>query len=191
MSQFHNLLEVEIPHLRRYARALARDKDRADDLVQEALTRALAKQDLWTPGTNLRAWLLSIMHNHHVDIARRPMREAVALEAAKVAGELVAASNPAASCQLHELEKALSQLRQEEREVILLVGLEGKRYDEAAEILGVPIGTVRSRLSCGRDRLRRLMDMNENEMPSASMHWHANRIRSPRRGTVLQTRRAA
>ena len=168
VSEFHSLLEAEIPRLRRYARALVRDRNTADDLVQDTLMRALVKQHLWEPGTNLRAWLLTLMHNCHVNSVRRPARETVPLDAEEQSETLIATTDPTVGCQLWELEKALGRLRKEEREVILLVGLEGMRYDEMAKILGVPIGTVRSRLSCGRDRLRRLMDMGNGKRPSAS-----------------------
>jgi len=161
MSDFHSLLEAEIPKLRRYARALVREADRADDLVQDTLMRALAKQRLWAPGSNLRAWLFTLMHNQHVNSVRRPVREAVELDADDMSSALVATTDPTASCQLRELESALGRLRNEEREVILLVGLEGMRYDETAEILGVPIGTVRSRPFRGRETLRNLLDMDE------------------------------
>ena len=161
MTEFHSLLEAEIPRLRRYARALVRDADRADDLVQDTLTRALAKQHLWEPGSNLRAWLFTLMHNQHVNSVRRPARESVELDADDMSSMLVATTDPTASCRLRELEIALGRLRNEEREVILLVGLEGMRYDETAEILGVPIGTVRSRLFRGREALRKLLDMDE------------------------------
>jgi RNA polymerase sigma-70 factor (ECF subfamily) len=131
------------------------------------------------------------MHNNHVNSVRRLARETVALDAGDVSGALVATSDPTASCQLRELEKALAQLRPEEREVILLVGLEGMRYDETAEILRVPVSTVRARLWCGRDRLRRLMDMSEDELPSASRHSLAGKIRARRHLPVVQLRRAA
>jgi RNA polymerase sigma-70 factor (ECF subfamily) len=104
------------------------------------------------------------MHNQHVNSVRRPAREAVEIDADDMSSMLVATTDPTASCQLRELENALARLRHEEREVILLVGLEGMRYDETAEILGVPIGTVRSRLFRGREALRKLLDMDE---PSA------------------------
>jgi RNA polymerase sigma-70 factor (ECF subfamily) len=190
MLQFHGLLEAEIPRLRRYARALVRDRERADDLVQDTLTRALAKQELWAPGTNLRAWLLTVMHNHHVNNVRRSVHEAVALDAGDPSGALIATTDPTASCRMRELEKALALLRHEEREVILLVGLEGMRYDETAKVVGVPIGTVRSRLSLGRDRLRRLMDMNKDEAPSRSPRSHKPEGPAPRRPTS-RPRRAA
>jgi len=166
MSEFHSLLEAEIPRLRRYARALVRDRDRADDLVQDTLMRALAKQHLWEPGTNLRAWLFTLMHNQHVNSVRRPARESVQLDTEEMSGSLIATTDPTASCQLRELDRGLARLPEEQREVILLVGLEGIRYDEAAAILNVPIGTVRSRLFRGRESLRRLMDMDEGAAAS-------------------------
>jgi RNA polymerase sigma-70 factor (ECF subfamily) len=159
MSDFARLLEIEIPRLRRYARALTRDVSRADDLVQSCLTRAIAKQHLWQPGTDLRAWLFTILHNQHVNDVRRSVREGVSVPVEDMAPVLTVQSNATAVLQLRDLEAAIAKLPQEQRQVILLVGLEGMRYEEVADILGVPVGTVRSRLSRGRDQLRRLMDM--------------------------------
>src|SRR5205823_9718944 len=159
MSDFHRLVEREIPRLRRYARALTRSTDRADDLVQETLLRAIAKEHLWQTGTDLRAWLFTIMHNQNVNIVRRAMRDESAVNIDQLASSLIATTDPTASRQLHELDRALACLREEHREVVLLVGLEGMSYEAAAQILSVPVGTVPSRLSRGRDVLRRLMEM--------------------------------
>ena len=161
MSDFARLLENEIPRLRRYARALTRDASRADDLVQSCLVRAIAKQHLWQPGTDLRAWLFTILHNQHVNDVRRAVREGVVVPVEDVTPVLTVASNAGASLQLRDLERAIASLPEEQRQVILLVGLEGMRYEEVATILGIPIGTVRSRLSRGRDMLRELMDMKD------------------------------
>lgn len=158
MSDFARLLEVEIPRLRRYARALTRDMTRADDLVQSCLTRAVAKQHLWQPGTDLRAWLFTILHNQHVNDVRRSVREASSIELSE-APQLTVQSNVMASLELRDLETALGKLQPEQREVILLVGLEGMSYEEVAAVLEIPVGTVRSRLSRGRDQLRQLMGM--------------------------------
>jgi RNA polymerase sigma-70 factor (ECF subfamily) len=166
MSEFHRLVEEQVPRLRRYARALTRNPERADDLVQDTLVRALAKQHLWQPGTNLRAWLFTLMHNQHVNTVRRSARERFAVGLEKMSDTLTATSDPTASRQLHELDRALNQLPEEQRQAILLIGLEGLSYDEAAAVLDVPIGTVRSRLSRGRDNLRRLMDMPARATPS-------------------------
>jgi len=164
VDNFAKLLEVEIPRLRRYARALTRDVTRADDLVQSCLTRAVAKQHLWQPGTDLRAWLFTILHNQHVNDVRRSVREGISVAVEDLAPVLTVQSKAIVSLQLRDLEKAIAKLPQEQRQVILLVGLEGMRYEEVAVILGVPVGTVRSRLSRGRDQLRRLMEMDEDEM---------------------------
>ena len=161
MSQFHRLVEREIPRLRRYARALTRRADRADDLVQETLVRAIAKSDLWQAGTDIRAWLFTIMHNQHVNMVRRAMRDDATVDIEQMSSSLTAITDPTASRQLRELDTALARLPAEQREVILLVGLEGMSYEAAAQILEVPVGTVRSRLSRGRAALRQLMDMPE------------------------------
>ena len=163
MTEFARLLEAQLPRLRRYARALTRDPSRADDLVQDTLVRALDKQHLYQDGTNLRAWLFTLMHNQHVNNARRNVREGDSLDVDTVAAHLVAVTDPTASRQLRELDEAIGKLAMEQRQVILLIGLEGMSYEEAAAILDVPIGTVRSRLSRGREALRRLMGMEEDE----------------------------
>ena len=168
MSSFHNLIEHEIPRLRRYARALTRNPDRADDLVQETLLRAIRKSHLWQPGTDIRAWLFTIMHNHHVNMVRSVMRQDAMLDIEDMSSSLVATSDPTASRQLRELERALACLPDEQREVILLVGLEEMSYQETAQVLGVPVGTVRSRLSRGREALRRLMDLPERSGAASS-----------------------
>jgi RNA polymerase sigma-70 factor, ECF subfamily len=160
MSRFVSLLEQEIPRLRRYARALTRDLVRADDLVQETLLRAFRKEHLWEPGTDLRAWLFTIMHNQYVNEVRRATRDAASLDVQDCSTFLIANSDPSASRQLQELEHALSQLPEGQRQVILLVGLEGMSYEDVAAILQIPIGTVRSRLSRGREVLRNLMGMD-------------------------------
>ena len=136
---------------------------RADDLVQSCLTRAVAKQHLWQPGTDLRAWLFTILHNQHVNEVRRSVREGVSVGVEDMAPVLTVESNAYASLQLRDLEAAIASLPQEQRQVILLVGLEGMRYEEVAAILDVPVGTVRSRLSRGRDQLRRLMEMGDED----------------------------
>jgi RNA polymerase sigma-70 factor (ECF subfamily) len=161
MSEFHGLVEREIPRLRRYARALTRSADRADDLVQETLLRAISKSHLWQAGTDIRAWLFTIMHNHYVNMVRRAIRDEATIDIEQMSSSLVATTDPTVSRQLRELEESLARLPGEQREVILLVGLEGMSYEAAAEVLGVPVGTVRSRLSRGRDALRRLMGLPE------------------------------
>lgn len=157
MGEIYRSIEAEIPRLRRYARALARDVATADDLVQDCLTRALGKLHLWQEGTDLRAWLFTILHNQYVNQVRRAVREGAAVGLSETEPMLTRAPHQSKSLELRDLERAIAKLPEEQRAVILLVGLEGMRYEEVAEVLGVPVGTVRSRLSRGREALRRLM----------------------------------
>src|SRR5881398_2039816 len=161
MNDFGRLIEAEIPRLRRYARALTRDAVRADDLVQNCLLRAIAKQHLWQTGTDLRAWLFTILHNQNVNDVRHSAREGSNVSIEDAAPMLTTQSNAFDTVQLRDLEAAIAKLPQEQSQVILLIGLEGMRYDEVALTLGVPIGTVRSRLSRGRDQLRELIGMGD------------------------------
>lgn len=157
MSDIHQSIEAEIPRLRRYARALARDVATADDLVQDCLARALGKLHLWQEGTDLRAWLFTILHNQYVNQVRRGVREGTAVGLSETEPLLTRAPHQGKSLELRDLERAIAKLPEEQRSVILLVGLEGMHYEEVAEVLDVPVGTVRSRLSRGREALRRLM----------------------------------
>src|SRR5260221_6637380 len=184
MDDFGRLVEVEIPGLRRYARALTRDLIRPDDLVQSCLMRAFAKQHLWQPGTHLRGWLFTLLHNEHVNEVRRSVREGQTVAIEDAAPVLTIKSNAIDALQLRDLERALGKLAPEQREVILLIGLEGMCYEAVASILDIPIGTVRSRLSRGRDQLRFLMGMEDKLRSSvanadrAKIHLRAAGLRS-------------
>jgi RNA polymerase sigma-70 factor (ECF subfamily) len=146
-------IAAHIPRLRRYARALAGDSHRADDLVQDTLERALTKFHLWRHGSDLRAWMFTIMHN--VFINQLKARRELALDDSVEDGlQSAPQSDP---LELRDLDTALRRLPLEQREVLLLVGLEQLSYAEASQALGVPVGTVMSRLSRGRERLRALM----------------------------------
>ena len=169
MSDFHRRLEEEIPRLRRYARALTRNPALADDLVQETLTRAIQKQHLWEPGSDLRAWLFTIMHNQNVNQVRRAMRDS-AINLETCSQTFVATTDPTASRQLRELERALGELPEDQRQVVLLVGLEGMSYEKTAAVLKVPVGTIRSRLSRGREALRKLLGMEDRRPTRAAEH---------------------
>ena len=143
-----------LPRLRRYARALTGDVNRADDLLQDTLERALAKLDLWQPGSDLRAWLFTLMHNLFVNQlrVRRPQETVMedALDEPVSGGQMEALA-------ARDIHAALAQLPEEQREVLLLVGLEQFGYAEAAQVLGVPTGTVMSRLSRARERMRQML----------------------------------
>jgi len=115
MSEYHQLVEEQIPRLRRYARALTRNRDRADDLVQDTLSRALIKEQLWQPGTNLRAWLFTIMHHQSVNNLRRDIRESAMVDIERISTTLPATTDPAASRKLVELDRALAQLPLDQR----------------------------------------------------------------------------
>ncbi len=152
-------LEALIPRLRRFARALTGSREAADDLTQDTLERAWVKRALWQPGTNLRAWLFTVMHGVFVNGTRR-WRPTDSLDALADAGveraDEVAGAESAIA--IRDLRQALQRLPDEQCQVVLLVGLEQFSYAEAAEVLGVPIGTVMSRLSRGRERLRQLLE---------------------------------
>jgi RNA polymerase sigma-70 factor (ECF subfamily) len=148
------LFDEHIPRLRRYARALTGERTQADDLVQECLARAWEKRSLWQLGTDLRAWLFTIMHNLFVnDLRRRKSRpELLALDDEALDAPRRATQEDGLG--LRDLQAALDRLPMEQREVLLLVGLEEMSYAEVAKTLGIPLGTVMSRLSRARERLR-------------------------------------
>jgi RNA polymerase sigma-70 factor (ECF subfamily) len=149
-------LLVEIPRLRRYARALLGNRAAADDLVQDTLERAWARCALWRAGSDLRAWLFSIMHNLRVDQLRRPNLPSHSIDDDDF--EVPTRATQSDRLEVRDLESALRQLPDEQREVLLLVALEDLSYAEVAGTLGIPVGTVMSRLARGRERLRRLME---------------------------------
>ena len=156
MADTNRNIEAEIPRLRRYARALTHDITTADDLVQDCLTRALGKLHLWQEGTDMRAWLFTILHNQYVNHIRRAVREGAPVGLSESEPLLRRAPPQTKRLELRDLERAIAKLPEEQRTVILLVGLEGMHYEEVAAVLDVPVGTIRSRLSRGREALRRL-----------------------------------
>ena len=169
MSNF--ALTEHIPSLRRYARALTGDAWMADDLVQDTLERACSKWRLWLAGSDLRAWLFTLMHNIYVNQVRRSVRQAAAgttVNVDDVAHELVAPASETADSL--DLQSCLLRLPQDQRVVLLLVSLEDLSYAEVAKITGVPVGTVMSRLLRARSRLRELMDSPSRPAVADSTH---------------------
>ncbi len=155
----HFPLTDHIPSLRRYARVLTGDAWTADDLVQDTLERACSKWRLWVVGSDLRAWLFTLMHNIFINQARRSMRQAAAGTTVNVDDvEDEMAAPEAGTAQALDLQRCLLRLPEDQRVVLLLVSLEDLSYEEVAKITGVPVGTVMSRLSRARSRLRELMD---------------------------------
>jgi len=155
VSDHEGLIPQHIPRLRRYARALTGDRNAADDLVQDTLERALSRLHLWRQGSDLRAWLFTIMHNIYVNQTRSRIRHPhEALD--ESAAEALHDREPDWA-ELRDIDDALSRLPGDQRAVLLLVGLEQFTYGEAAQVLEVPLGTVMSRLSRGRERLRLIL----------------------------------
>lgn len=152
-------LAEEIAGLRRYARLLVRDPAEADDLVQDCLVRALEKWRAVAGVRDLRRYLFSILHNLHIDGTRTRNRRgpAIPIEAAGSVVQLTQPANQNAHIEVADMRAALDKLPEAQRRVILLVGLSGFSYEETAEITGAPLGTVMSRLSRGREALRRHM----------------------------------
>jgi RNA polymerase sigma-70 factor, ECF subfamily len=167
-------IEHEIPRLRRYARYLRREPHHADDLVQECLSRAIAKIDTWQPGTNLRAWLFVILRNCHINEIRREHRMDSLDDTPLDEPALITPANQETSVALSEVRKAYLSLSEEHREVLLLVAIEGLQYEEAAAILEVPLGTVRSRLSRAREALRQALQAGHGALVSPP----ANRVQA-------------
>lgn len=145
-----------IPRLRRYARALVGDRTGADDLVQDTMERGWKKLSSWQRGSDMRAWLFGIMHNLYIDQVRRPSVPTDVLDDETPLPEVRASQGD--SLQMRDLASALNTLPVEQREILLLVALEEMSYDEVATTLNLPIGTVMSRLSRARQKLRAQME---------------------------------
>jgi RNA polymerase sigma-70 factor, ECF subfamily len=160
-------LLAAIPRMRRYARVLTGDPSRADDLVQEALARAWEKRRLWAAGSDLRAWLFTVMHNVFVNqrALARHERNHVSLDAegeGNEAWQIPVRAMQYTRVELMELMQHVGRLPTDQREVLLLAVVEELRYEEIAAVLGIPVGTVMSRLSRAREKLR-----NAFAVPSA------------------------
>ncbi|MFE0013883.1 sigma-70 family RNA polymerase sigma factor [Mesorhizobium sp. NPDC059054] len=149
----------EIPRLRRYARALLRDRDSADDLVQDCLERALARLDNWQTGESPRKWLFTIMHHLFIDQMRKVSRRGeMAMLPLDGDEALAVPSVQVENIASREILDALQAIAPERRAAIVTVAIEGFSYAEAANILGIPAGTLMSRISRGREDLRALLD---------------------------------
>ncbi|GIX17024.1 MAG: DNA-directed RNA polymerase sigma-70 factor [Rhodothalassiaceae bacterium] len=149
-------IEREIPHLRRYARALTRDPDDADDLVQDTLERAIARLDQFQPGTDLRSWMFTIMHNLFIDGCRRARRRGESVEIEDWMANASAEPSQLDAVTVREVIEKMDHLSPHEREVLEKVAIDGMKYEEAAAELGVAVGTVKSRLFRARESLKRL-----------------------------------
>jgi RNA polymerase sigma-70 factor (ECF subfamily) len=157
-AELHRDIERVLPNLRRYARSLTHDAVDADDLVQECLARALGKLHLWKVGTDLRAWLLRILHNEYISQIRRAARQGPAVDWREYESTLTCAPRQIEQLEIRDLVRALTSLPEEQRTAVVMISLTSDYY-EAASACRVPVGTIRSRLSRGRKTLRALMSV--------------------------------
>jgi RNA polymerase sigma-70 factor (ECF subfamily) len=154
------------------------------------LTRALEKAHLWQPGTDIRAWLFALLHNQFINVVRQSARRGrhVGLDTPNEfdAVHLSRPADQADALLMRDLRRALGRLQPEQREALLLAGLEGLSYEDIADLVGVPLGTVRSRISRGREALRRLMDAPERASHTSKLRDAASGRKS-RRAQKLAT----
>jgi RNA polymerase sigma factor (sigma-70 family) len=154
MPETWSLLRAEIPYLRRAARRWYRDAADVDDLVQDTLIRALASAHLWESGTNLRAWLVTIMRNQFFTTIGKTQRATVAGETLQITGDSAAANEAESRLLLRDVERALRRLPTKQRSAVVLAAVDGTSYNEAASIMGLSVDAVRCHLARARTALR-------------------------------------
>lgn len=156
------LIEL-LPSLRAFARSLARNPAQADDLVQDTLVKALANVERFEPGTNLRAWLFTILRNHYYSQLRKAKREVEDVEG-RFASRLASRPEQDGSVDLEDFKAAFSRLAPDHREVLTLVGASGCSYEEAAQICGCAVGTIKSRVNRARKKLTELLGLDDADV---------------------------
>jgi RNA polymerase sigma-70 factor (ECF subfamily) len=154
--EFRAALVDCIPHLRAFARSLTRNRDRADDLVHDAAVRALAAADQFTPGTNFKAWIFTILRNLYYNEGRKDHSRNVPFDEAMVTEHAIPATQESA-LEFCDFRRAFWQLGEDHREVLMLVGASGLSYEEAAKICNCAVGTIKSRVSRARQELTTLL----------------------------------
>ncbi|MEM6891918.1 MAG: RNA polymerase sigma factor [Pseudomonadota bacterium] len=163
-----NSLEDEmlkhLPSLRAFALSLTRDRTQADDLVQDTILRAWGNRDQFKIGSNMRAWMFTILRNSFYTTRRRLKREVADVDG-EIAAQLSVKPDHDGHIALEEFKDAFAQLRDEQREALLLVGVSGFSVEEAAEMCGCAPGTIKSRASRGRKKLAALLQLDDGEMP--------------------------
>ncbi|WP_304167209.1 sigma-70 family RNA polymerase sigma factor [Phenylobacterium aquaticum] len=165
-DDFRTELVALIPHMRAFARTLCNDRAQAEDLAQDALARAWASRDRFEMGTNMKAWTFMILRNQFYSEKRRAWRQ-VQLDQESAERTLVAIDDPASPLALDELRLGLAMLPAEQREALVLVGAGGFAYEEAADICGVAVGTVKSRVSRARRALHAILEDGSYERDGA------------------------
>jgi RNA polymerase sigma-70 factor (ECF subfamily) len=158
------LITPHIGALRRFALGLCHDRQLADDLVQDCLERAISRWHLHDPESNLKAWLFTILHNEFVNVWRRKTRRGAMASLDDLTFEPALSADQEEKIRVQDILTAVDQLGEDHRALILLIGVEELTYEEAATVLNIPIGTVMSRLSRAREKLRKLLDFG----PAAS-----------------------
>ena len=153
-----DILVAEIPYLRAFAISLSGSVTTADDLVQETLIKAWTKFDSFAVGTNLRAWLITILRNHFYSVYRKHRREVQDSDGI-FAEQLAVRGGQESRLQMEDFKKAMEQLSPEHREVLVMIGITELSYDDAAEICGVAVGTIKSRVHRARARLAELLGL--------------------------------
>lgn len=186
MNQVYTEIEEFIPQLRRYALALCHNAVAADDLVQESVTRALTKSHLFRNGTNLRAWLFTIMHNVNISNARRNKHIGAPIDPDIAAATLATQPGQEEPLKLKALEKAMQIIPDTQRVAVIMAGVEGMSYEEISAQLDVPVGTIKSRVSRGRDALRKALHGHEKSV-GRDRSWH-DRGQGDRRRRVTTKR---
>jgi RNA polymerase sigma-70 factor (ECF subfamily) len=162
-ADFRGDLVSHLPHLRAVARALPGHRDRADDLVNDTVLKALSAEGQFQPGTNLKAWLMTILRNHYINGLRRTRIEV------ETVGEIPESAFPTAPNQEHvvemnEVAAALQLMSIEHREILVLVSAAGMSYEEAAGVCGCAVGTIKSRLNRARSELRRVLSQSRKSV---------------------------
>ncbi len=175
-AEFAQRLVALLPRLRRYARALTSDSHAADDLVQDTIERGWTRYRQWQPGTDLRAWLFSIMHNRRIDLLRS-QRGFVDTPDDDLCPEPTAAHVGGDALDPIDLQRAFARLSPQHREIMLLIAVEQLSYGEASQAIGVPVGTVMSRLSRARAALRAMLDAPLAGSANAAASNHLTRIK--------------
>jgi RNA polymerase sigma-70 factor (ECF subfamily) len=156
-----------LPHLRAFARSLTGNRDRADDLVQDAVLRALSAASQFTPGTNFKAWIFTILRNLYFNEFRRNRAFMRPLETADLETHATAPAQQA-GLEFDDFRRAFGTLPAEQREALVLVGADGFRYEEAAAICGCPIGTIKSRVARARGEIERLLGVGGHDPDAAA-----------------------
>ena len=163
MDELQWRITREIPHLHRYALALLRNPDAADDLVQDCLERALRKRQLWGRQGSMRRWLFRMLYNVFLNTRHTRRRDRLVVPLEAVEPTMTESPRQEKYVECRAIAQGLNQLPAQQYAAIMLIALEGCAYNEAAWILGVPVGTLRSRLSRGRETLRTLTETYEHE----------------------------